>query len=68
MPFGQTGAYWLLLGPTVELRRTGYDLDAAAERVRATSYPLAGEFASKSILMPPSKQSMVDAFTQAELR
>jgi putative phosphoesterase len=68
MPFGQPGAYWLLLGPTVELRRSVYDLDAAAERVRATSYPLAGEFASKSILMPPSKQSMVDAFTQAELR
>ena len=28
-----------LLGPDVELRRSEYDLDAAAEAIRATSYP-----------------------------
>jgi predicted phosphodiesterase len=33
------GAYWLLLGPGVELRRTTYDLDDAARRIRATGYP-----------------------------
>jgi predicted phosphodiesterase len=40
MPWeGRPGAYWLLLGPEVELRRTLYDLDAAAKRIRATGYP-----------------------------
>src|SRR6266705_1113582 len=28
MPFGEPGAYWLLLGANVELRRTTYDVDA----------------------------------------
>ena len=32
-------AYWALLGPDVELRRTPYDLDAAVERLRAGGMP-----------------------------
>jgi len=36
---GRPGAYWALLGPDVEFRRTEYDLAAAAEAIRATSYP-----------------------------
>ena len=32
-------AYWALLGPDVELRRTAYDLDAAVERLRAGGMP-----------------------------
>ena len=39
MPFQAPGAYWLLLGPGVELRRTPYDLAAAAARIRATQLP-----------------------------
>jgi putative phosphoesterase len=40
MPYeGRPGAYWALLGPDVEFRRTEYDLEAAAEAIRATSYP-----------------------------
>lgn len=40
MPYqGRPGAYWALLGPDVEFRRTEYDLVAAAEAIRATSYP-----------------------------
>ena len=68
MPFDEAAAYWLLIGASVELRRTDYDLHAAAELVRRTSYPLAEEFATKSILAPPSKQSMIDALTKAGLR
>jgi diadenosine tetraphosphatase ApaH/serine/threonine PP2A family protein phosphatase len=33
---GFPGAYWLLIGPKVELRRTSYDIEAAAARIRAT--------------------------------
>lgn len=45
MPFGEPGAYWVALGPEVQLRHTPYNLGQAAERVRATSYPQASEFA-----------------------
>jgi diadenosine tetraphosphatase ApaH/serine/threonine PP2A family protein phosphatase len=36
---GRPGAYWLLLGPDVELRRTSYDVEAAAQLIRATGFP-----------------------------
>jgi putative phosphoesterase len=64
MPFGKPGAYWLLLGPDVELRHTSYDLARAAELVRATAYPQAEDFASKNILQPPSEETMLAAFTR----
>lgn len=44
MPLGGSDAEWLLLGDTVEMRRTAYDLDTAERRVRATDYPCADEF------------------------
>ena len=68
MPFGEAGADWLLLGPNVELRRTRYDLAAAATRVRHTQYPLAEEFAARNILQPPSEAEMIAAFSKAEVR
>jgi predicted phosphodiesterase len=68
MPFGAAGAYWLLLGPGVELRRTGYDLGEAAERVRGSGYPQADEFAERSVLRPPSEEEMLHAFSRAELK
>ena len=63
MPFGAPGAYWLALGPGIELRRTDYDLDAAAERIRRSAYPQAEEFASRSVLQPPTEDQMLAAFT-----
>ena len=68
MPFGRPGAYWLLLGPDVELRRTDYDLAQAAERIRATDYPQAEEFAAQNVLAPPSEETMLDLFAPFELR
>jgi predicted phosphodiesterase len=64
MPFGRTGADWLLLGPGVELRNTSYDLTDAAERIRATAYPQAEEFAATSILNPPSESQILELFTR----
>ena len=68
MPFGEPGAYWLLLGPAVELRRTDYDLASAAARVRATAYPEAEDFAARDVLHPPSEQQILDAYSRAELK
>src|SRR5262245_55710607 len=67
MPFGEPGAYWLLISPNIELRRTAYDLGAAARRIRATSYPLAEEFAAKNVLEPPTERQMLEVFSKVEL-
>lgn len=64
MPFGRTGADWLLLGPDVELRHTSYDLVAAAARVRATAFPGAEEIAATNILASPTEEAMLAAFTR----
>jgi diadenosine tetraphosphatase ApaH/serine/threonine PP2A family protein phosphatase len=68
MPFGQPGAYWLLLDAKVELRRTDYDLAKAAERIRATEYPQAEDFAARYVLQPPSEEQMLAAYSRAELQ
>jgi putative phosphoesterase len=68
MPFGAPGAYWLLLDGDARLQHTRYDLPKAAFRIRATSYPQAGEFAMSSVLDPPEEAKMVAAFGRAELR
>jgi putative phosphoesterase len=61
MPFEKPGAYWLLIdGGGVTLRRTAYDLEAAAASVRATAFPDAEQFASVYILQPPD---MLQTFT-----
>jgi hypothetical protein len=67
MPFGAPGAYWLLLGPGIELRRTDYDLEKAAARIRATAYPQAEEFATRNVLAPPSEDEILKTFARAEL-
>jgi putative phosphoesterase len=68
MPFGEPGAYWLLLGPGVQLRRTPYDLAKAADRIRATAYPQAEEFAARNVLQPPAEADILAMFSQAELK
>jgi putative phosphoesterase len=68
MPFGEPGAYWLLLGPGVELRRTRYDLAKAAERIRSTKYPQAEDFAVRNVLQPPSEEKTLEAFARVELK
>lgn len=69
MPFEQPpGAYWLLLGPAVQLRRTNYDLTSAAERIRGTNYPQVEELAVRYVLHPPSEAETLALFAGAELR
>lgn len=67
MPFGAPGAFWLLLDGDFQARRTPYDLEAAAARVRATRFPQAESFAS-GLSRPRTEDEMLDLFAQAELR
>lgn len=66
MPFGGPGAYWLLLGPDIELRHTAYDLEKAAARIRKTPYPQAEELAA-SVQQPAAEEEMLAVFAKAEL-
>ena len=68
MPFEGAGAYWLRLGPECELRRTPYDLEKAATRIRATPYPQAEEFAARSVLQPPTEADVLGVFERAALK
>jgi predicted phosphodiesterase len=56
------GAYWALLGPGVDLRRTDYDREAAAEAIGATTFPDAREFAAANVLTVPSGQEATEIF------
>lgn len=67
MPFGVTGADWLLLGPAVMPRHTTYDLANAAERIRATDYPDAAAFAANYVLQTPSEEEMLSRYSSVGL-
>jgi predicted phosphodiesterase len=64
MPYeGEAGiACWALLGPSVELRRTRFDAEAAAERIRATGFPGADEFAAEYVLSPSGPEEATAHF------
>jgi hypothetical protein len=67
MPFGKSGADWLMLGPGIQFRNTSYDLMAAAERIRSAEYPQAREFVEKYVLNFPSKEEMLEAYSRVEI-
>jgi len=67
MPFGEPGAYWLLLGERIELKRTAYDLERAAQRIRETDYPQAEQFAAGCVLSPPAEAAMLAAYARSEI-
>ena len=50
MPYGESGAFWALLGPGVDFRRTDFDREAAAARIRQSTWPGADEFARENVL------------------
>jgi putative phosphoesterase len=62
MPYAdRPGAYWALLGPDVDLRRTAYDFAAAAEAVRRTDFPEREDFAG-GIVRPPTAEEAITVF------
>ena len=66
MPYGGAGAWWALLGPGVQLRRTGFDVDAACARVAAESgFPDAAAWADEYLR---SQHSDVDALPSSPPR
>jgi putative phosphoesterase len=63
MPYeARPGAYWAVVGDEVELRRTDYDLGAAAAAIRASGWPPAEEFAAENVLAVPSREDAIAVF------
>lgn len=56
---GPGAAYWALLGPDVELRRTEYDLNEAARSYRSSGDPLAEKMV-EMLLAPPTPAQVVE--------
>src|SRR6266540_4964386 len=57
------GAYWLLAGPSISLRRTPYDVHAAAERIRATGYPNLA-YLDELVMEDPSRPERMSALIE----
>ncbi len=58
LQFGEPGAYWTLLGPDVEFRRTDYAYEDAATRIMATACPVAATFAERVVAPPPASTAV----------
>jgi predicted phosphodiesterase len=68
MPFAAPrGAYWLLLGPDVQLRCTDYDFGKAAQEIRATTFPQAETLAVRYVLDPPTEAETLQIYASADL-
>ena len=62
MPYeGQPGAYWALLGPDVEFRRTEYDVVAAVAAIRELQSPVREEQLAQ-LVDPPTSDATTEYF------
>ena len=59
---GRAGAYWALLGPEVELRRTDYDLERALAAMRAGGFPDLEEMVKESLVAPLDPDEVSEFF------
>jgi predicted phosphodiesterase len=64
MPYEDApGAYWALVRDgEPELRRTVYDLEAAAERIRRTEWPIAERWVEENLLTVPTPSDAAEFF------
>jgi putative phosphoesterase len=63
MPYAEApGAYWGLFGPGFEQRHTTFDLEAAADRIRASAWPQAEDVARENVLTVPRADEAIDFF------
>ena len=62
MPYeGQRGAYWAVLGPDIELRRTVYDVEAAVAAVQVMGAPVDARLL-EYLLEPPDSVATTEYF------
>jgi putative phosphoesterase len=63
MPYGTTEACWALVdGPDIELRRTPYDLGAAAERLRKSGHTHRDRLIAENLFASPPEEEAIAYF------
>jgi diadenosine tetraphosphatase ApaH/serine/threonine PP2A family protein phosphatase len=67
MPYeGAAAAFWLALGPDVQMRRTGYDVGAAVEVMRASGFPDVDDSMLRESLVEPLSAEFVAEFFEGQ--
>ena len=64
---GRPGAYWTLLGPDVEHRRSDYDFAAAAAALRSSGFPAPEELTDWLFDDPPDPDEVAEFFERRAL-
>ena len=65
MPYeGEVAAFWALLGPEVELRRTLFDAERSAEAILASGWPEAQSFVDENVRVAVDREEVVTLFEQ----
>lgn len=68
MPYeGSRAAYWALLGPDVELRRTEYDVERALAELRGAGFPDVDEMLKESLIEPADPAEVSEFFERQAL-
>ena len=65
MPYeGEVAAFWALLGPDVEMRRTPFDAERSAAALLASGWPDAESFVEENLRAAPTREEVVTLFEQ----
>jgi predicted phosphodiesterase len=65
MPYeGEVAAFWAVLGPDVEPRRTPFDVERSAEAVLASGWPGAQSFVEENIRAAVAREEVITLFEQ----
>jgi predicted phosphodiesterase len=65
MPYeGKVAAFWALLGPDVEMRRTPFDVERSIEALLAGGWPGAQSFAEENLRVAVDREEVVALFEQ----
>jgi predicted phosphodiesterase len=65
MPYeGEVAAFWAILGPDVELRRTPFDVERSAEALLASGWPEARSFVDENVRASVPREEAVTLFEQ----
>jgi predicted phosphodiesterase len=63
MPFeGEVAAFWAVLGPDLQLRRTPIDVDRAARELLASGWPDAESFVEENLRRAVTRREAIDHF------
>jgi predicted phosphodiesterase len=65
MPYeGEVAAFWAILGPDVEFRKTPFDTERSAEALLASSWPEARSFVDENVRAAVPRDEVVTLFEQ----